>query len=168
MEEGLDTGPIYVTREIDVDPRETGGTLHDKLAALSAEVAVQTLSGLEERVPTPQPTEGITWAPKIAKSDGRVDWNDPAEVLDRRIRAMTPWPGGQAPWGDQTLKLKEAHPVAGEGAPGTLLSTSPLVVACGQGALEIVTAQAPGRRAVSGRDFANGLRLAPGDRLWPS
>ncbi len=177
MEEGLDTGDVYLRKSIPIAARETAGTLHDKLAALSAEVAVETLANLPNLVPEPQPEDGITWAGKIAKSDGQLDLSESAEALDRRIRAMTPWPGGWLAGSDGPLKIKAAHPVDGDagidgdgaestGAPGTILATSPLIIACGTGALQLDRVQAPGRKAVSGVDFANGARLSVGDLLW--
>jgi methionyl-tRNA formyltransferase len=159
MEEGLDTGPVYVLRETTIGARETAGQLHDRLAALSAEVAVETLAGLEGRVPVPQDEARATWAPLVSKDDGRIDWSRPAAELDRRVRAMTPWPGGFVAAEGGPIKLLEVRPSAGEGAPGTVLSVRPLVVAAGSGALELVTVQAPGRRPVSGAEFANGARL---------
>lgn len=165
MEEGLDTGPVYRAIETPIRPGETAGELHDRLSALSATVAVETLAGLGTLVPVPQDEACATWAPKIDKEDGRVDWTRPAEELDRRVRAMTPWPGGWVPWADGPLKLRRVRPVAAEGPPGVVLSTSPLVVACGAGALELVEVQAPGRKPVGGADLANGLRLRPGEPL---
>lgn len=165
MEEGLDTGPVHVSKELVLHPRETAGTLHDKLMGLSAEVAVETLQGLAERVPVPQDESLATYAGKISKADGVVDWSRPASELDRRVRAMTPWPGGQAPFSGGMLKLKAVHPVDGSGRPGEVLSLDPLVVACGGGALALDTVQAPGRKPVSGRDFANGAHLQVGGEL---
>lgn len=168
MEEGLDTGPLYLCKETPIDERETAGTLHDRLSVLAAEVAVETLELLGRVDPAPQPEEGVCWAPKIEKEDGRLDWSEPADALDRRVRAMTPWPGGFVPWDRGPLKLLEVRPTEGSGAPGEILSLSPLVVAAGRGALELVRVQAPGRRPVSGADFANGARLAVGEVLWRS
>ena len=165
MEEGLDTGPLFVSEELTLTPHETAGTLHDRLAAVGAQVAVQTLRGLENRVPTPQPQEGITWAPKITKEDGEIRFAEAAVALDRRVRAMTPWPGGWIPWGEKVLKLKKVRLAEGVGEPRTLLSLAPLVVACGEGALELVEVQAPGKKPVSGADFANGAHLALGGIL---
>jgi methionyl-tRNA formyltransferase len=164
MEADLDTGPVYDCIEVPLDPRETAGTLHDKLSARAAEVAVATLADLGQRTPVPQEGE-ITWAGKIDKAMGQVDLSQSAVDIDRRIRAMTPWPGGFLPWGKGPLKLKQAEPVDGEGAPGEVLSVDPLVVACGEGALQLHTVQAPGRKAVAGADFARGLRLGVGDVL---
>jgi methionyl-tRNA formyltransferase len=169
MEEGLDTGPIYCERSTPIGAHETSGALHDRLALLSAEVAVETLAGLADRVPVAQDEAAATWAPKISKDDGRVDWDASALECDRRIRAMTPWPGGWTALADGPLKLLEARPTLGEGSPAEVLSTRPLVVACGRGALELITVQAAGRRPVSGTDYANGARWAPGEKLpWPS
>lgn len=169
MEADLDTGPVFVEKRIPVDPEETAGTLHDKLAVLSAECAVETLAGLGELVPVPQSAEGVTWAEKIDKEMGRVDWTADAVALHRRVRAMTPWPGGWIPWDKGPLKLKTVRLADGSGHPGEILGLSPLVVACGTGALELVEVQAPGKRPVDGADFANGARLQPGGTLeWPS
>jgi methionyl-tRNA formyltransferase len=165
MELGLDTGPLYLSRELAIEPRETAGTLHDKLSQLSAACAVDTLALIEGTEPTPQLEDGITWASLIAKQDGRFSWDDDAHAIDRRVRAMTPWPGGHTGYGDGVLKVHEARPVEGSGAPGEVLSTKPFVVACGTGALELVRVQAPGRKPVSGVDFANGARIQTGGTL---
>jgi len=161
MVAALDEGPVFHTLRTPLSPEETGGTLHDRLMGLSAQCAVETLAMLPDAVPTPQ-GEGATYIGKIAKSDGKLDLQEDAVALDRRVRAMTPWPGGQLPWGDKVLKIKAAAVAEGSGSPGEILSVDPLVVACGHGALRLDQVQAPGRKAVSGRDFANGARLAPG------
>src|SRR5690606_21265204 len=137
MEEGLDTGPLYVCEAIEIAERETAGTLHDRLSVLAAEVASTTLPMLGRVEPAPQSEDGVCWAPKIEKDHGRVDWSEPADALDRRVRAMTPWPGGFVPWEGGPLKLLEVRPTEGSGAPGEILSLSPLVVAAGRGALEL-------------------------------
>ncbi len=165
MEASLDTGPVYLSREVPIGERETAGSLHDTLAALSAEVATETLRRLHDLQPTPQDASAVTWCGKVDKSMGEVDWAQSAVDLHRRIRAMTPWPGGWVAGSGGPLKLKEVRPADGSGTPGTVLSTRPLVVACGTGALELVTVQAPGRRAVSGADFANGAHLQIGQPL---
>jgi methionyl-tRNA formyltransferase len=169
MEPSLDTGPVYATLQTPISGADTAGTLHDRLAQMSAEVCVQTLVGLGTLEAVPQSAEGITWAPKIDKSDGCVDWGQSAIDIDRQIRAFTPWPGGWIPWNKGPLKIKEAFCCEGEGAPGEILCTGPLRVACGKGAMELAKVQAPGKRPISGTDFANGARLQIGGRLaWPS
>ena len=169
MEASLDTGPVYASLQTPIAPEDDAGSLHDRLAQMSAEVCVQTLEVLGSLEPTPQSTDGITWASKIDKADGRVDWSAPAVEIDRQIRAFTPWPGGWLPWKKGPLKIKRAILCEGEGEPGAILSTAPLRVACGSGALELAIVQAPGKRPVSGTDFANGARLEIGGQLaWPS
>ena len=165
MVEALDEGPVYVRQTVPMHPRITAGELHDTLAELSAKVAVETLDLLAEREPEPQqgPT---TYAAKIDRQSGRLDWSAPAQVLDRTIRAMTPWPGGWVPWRKGPLKILRARPVPGQGEPGTVLSTSPeLHIACGEGALHLEEVCPPGRKPVAGIDFANGARLVPGQPL---
>jgi len=166
MEADLDTGPVYVELRTPIAPDETTATLHDRLSVLAARAATATLEALARGVePTPQPAEGVTWAPKIDKADGRIDLTQPAAACDRRVRAMTPWPGGFLPGGDGPLKLREVALAEGAGEPGTVLAVDPLVVACGEGALELRRVQAPGRKPVDGSAYANGARLRPGDRL---
>lgn len=165
MAEGLDVGPVYLERHTPIGPHETAGELHDRLSLLSAEIAVATLEGLGTLVPVPQDEGRATWASKIAKEDGIVDWSAAAVDIDRQVRAFTPWPGGQAPSSVGMIKLLKVHPVAGSGAPGTILALSPLTVACGEGALVLDLIVAPGKKAVSGTDYANGARLAAGGTL---
>ena len=167
MEASLDTGPVYLCKETPIGTHETAGELHDRLAALSATVAVDTLAGLGRIEPVPQPQEGITWAPKIEKAHGRVDWSRRAVEIDRQVRAMTPWPGGFVDTPKGPLKLRQVRPVVGNGPPGTVLGLDPLVVACGEGALELGEVQAPGRRSLAGPVFARGQRLVQGQRLVP-
>lgn len=169
MELSLDTGPVFHTLTTPIAPDETGGSLHDRLMALSAQCAVETLAMLGTATPVPQPDTGDTYAHKISKADGQVDWAQEAVAIDRRVRAMSPWPGGWVPWNKGPLKLKRLRLAEGSGAPGEILSTNPLIVAAGAGALELVEVQAPGRRAVSGADFCNGAHLTVGGTLtWPS
>ena len=165
MAEGLDTGDVYLERRTPIGARETAGELHDRLAAMSAEIAVATLAGIASLVPTAQDETAATWAPKLDKEMGRLDWHEPAAALDRRIRAMTPWPGGFVARPEGPLKVFDATPSDGDGEPGTILSVKPLRIACGAGALTLDRVQAAGRRPVSGSDYANGARLTIGDRL---
>lgn len=165
MEPGLDTGQVYLRRTLAIDPTETAGTLHDTLAAMSAEVAVDTLAQLPGLVPVPQVGD-ICWAPKIEKSDGKLDLTETATALDRRIRAMTPWPGGWLAGERGPLKVLVAEVAEGSGAPGTVLSKKPLTVATGDGALQLERVQAPGKKPVSGVDFANGHRIEVGMPFW--
>jgi methionyl-tRNA formyltransferase len=164
MEEGLDTGPLYLSERTPIGPEETAGELHDRLMLMAADIAVRTVA-LLPGTPTPQPEEGATYAHKIEKEHGRVDFALPAAEISRRVRAYTPWPGGFWEGPSGTLKLRQVRVLPGSGAPGTVLSTGPLVVATAEGALELVSVQAPGRKPVTGRDYANGAHLTVGEPL---
>ena len=169
MVEALDEGPLLVELTTPIGERETAGELHDRLSILAAEAAVQALAEVDGGTFRPQQGEP-TYAAKLDRSSGEVHWHEPALILDRRIRAMSPWPGGWVAWDKGPLKILAAHPVAAEetAPPGTILATSPeLVIATGDGALALDQVRAPGRKAVSGADFANGARLAPHDPLAP-
>ncbi len=164
MGEGLDTGPVLLEKRTPIGAHETASELHDRLSVLGAEAIVETLAGLSTLVPQAQDESLATHAGKIEKEMGKVDWTRSAVEIDRQIRAMTRWPGGFVPWADGALKLLEVRPVDGKGAPGEVLRVAPLTIACGSGALELVRVQAPGRKPVSGQDFANGARVVPGMR----
>lgn len=182
MAEGLDTGPIYLEERVAIDPRETGGSLHDRLAPLAADVLVRTLAGLPGSEPRPQDESQATHCGKLEKEMGLVLWNRPVAEVDRQIRAMTPWPGGFAVRKEGPMKILEARPIDDPNmpwtkqrfnalprwdarTPGTVLATNPLVVKCGDGGLELVRVQAAGRRAMTGAEFANGARLLTGVEL---
>ena len=155
MEEGLDTGPMLLAEATPIGPRTTTPELHDALSEIGARLI---LRALDENPPAvPQPEDGVTYAPKLAKADGRLDWTLPAEALDRRIRALTPWPGCFFQAGDEVLRLHAAEPVAGRGEPGTLLA--PDVVACGEGALRLLRLQRPGRAAMPAEAMLRGYSL---------
>ncbi|MGX9965833.1 methionyl-tRNA formyltransferase [Roseomonas sp. F4] len=155
MEEGLDTGPMLLAEATPIGPHTTTPELHDALSAIGARLI---LRALDENPPaTPQPEDGVTYAPKLSKADGRLDWTQPAEALDRRIRALTPWPGCFFQAGDEVLRVHAAEPVAGEGPPGALLA--PDVVACGEGALRLLRLQRPGRAAMPAEAMLRGYSL---------
>ena len=168
MEEGLDTGPVYLSEKVPIGPKDTAGTLHDRLSQMSADVAVRTLESLSFAIPLPQQSDLATWAPKIDREMGRIRWEQSAVAVDRRVRAMTPWPGAWTPLGESALKIREVSLLSESGPAGTVLSVSPLVVACGEGAVELVSVQAPGKKYVEGSQYANGARLVVGGPLVPS
>ncbi len=174
MAEGLDTGDVLLCVETPIGPEETSGALHDRLAVVGADLAVRTLATLSDLRPSPQPDEGVTYARMLTKEDGRVDWSRTAREVDAQVRGVTPWPGAFTLFRGETLKVLRAVPHGAEGAgplrnasPGTLAQapTGAPLVACGDGVLELVEVQLPGRRAVRGVDFVNGARVAPGERL---
>ncbi len=163
MEAGLDTGPVLLRDATPIGAEETTGQLHDRLSALGARLILRALERLPDLVPVPQPESGVTYAAKIDKAEARVDWSEPAEVVARKIRGLSPFPGAwcEAPGG--RLKLLNAVAVAGEGAPGTLLHG--LTVACGSGAVAITRAQREGKRPMEADELLRGLDWPPGTRL---
>ncbi len=158
MEEGLDTGPELLRRVTPIGARETAGELFERLAPLGAELLVETLARLETLTPVPQPTEGVTWARPLEKADGHVDFSLTATALDARIRGLTPWPGAWALFRGEALKVLEAIPAPGGDAlaPGELGRGG--LVGTGEGALQLLKVQMPGKKPVSGADFMNGAR----------
>lgn len=163
MDAGLDTGPILAQRTVAMPPRATTASLEADLAALGATMLLEVLDAVAEgrASPRPQGEDGATYASKFAKEDGRLDWNRPVGELDRTVRALSPWPGAFFDLGDTTVKVLEAEPVAGRGAPGTLLDRE-MTVACGEGALRLVSVQRAGKPATDGAAFLRGLRLESG------
>lgn len=162
MEEGLDTGPMLLREAIPIGPRATTPGVHDALAALGAGLILRALA--EDPPAVPQPEEGVTYAPKIAKEDGRLDWRDDAPALDRRVRALTPWPGCFFQHGGETIRVLAAEPAAGAGAPGTVLDGAP-TIACGRGALRLVRLQRAGRAPLPAAEFLRGYALPQGTVL---
>jgi methionyl-tRNA formyltransferase len=157
MDAGLDTGDMLLVAATDIAPDETTGHLHDRLAALGANGLLQTLEqlALGALQPVPQPTEGVSYAHKIAKTEAAIDWTLPAETLARRVRAFDPFPGCTADIGGQPVKVWRARAVPGTGVPGLLIPAADgrLLVACGSGALELLEVQRAGGRRISAREF---------------
>jgi methionyl-tRNA formyltransferase len=166
MEAGLDTGPVLLRGAFPIAASDTTATLHDRLAALGASLVVEALGKLP--LPAePQPAEGVTYAHKIEKAEALIDWSKSAAELDRHIRAFNPFPGAQALFGGQTVKIWQARPVDGQGEKGTILAIdrSILVVACGEGSLAISELQKAGGKRLPVRQFLAGHPLKVGDRF---
>lgn len=166
MEAGLDTGPVLLRGAFPIEATDTTATLHDRLAALGVTLVVEALGKLP--LPAePQPAEGVTYAHKIEKAEALIDWSKSAAELDRHIRAFNPFPGAQALFGGQTVKIWQARPVDAEGEIGTILAIdrSILVVACGQGALAIGELQKAGGKRLPVQQFLAGHPLKIGDRF---
>lgn len=170
MDAGLDTGPILLQERVPITGTTTAAELHDTLAQLGARLIGPALDGLAAGTLrlVPQPTEGVTYAPKLSREDGRIDWRQPASMLERQVRALNPWPGTWFEHMGQTLKLLAAEIVEVDTAapPGTVLDER-LTVACGEGALRLLTLQRPGRAALDAAAFLRGYFLPPGTRLDP-
>jgi methionyl-tRNA formyltransferase len=167
MDEGLDTGAMLLHESCPIGPSTTGGALHDQLAALAPPLVVTALAGLAagRLVATPQPAEGVTYAPKLAKEEGRIDWQMPAETLDRRIRAFTPWPGAYFEYAGERFKVLAVLPSSKGGRdPGHVLDDC-LTVACGSGALRILEVQRAGRAPMTTDALLRGFAMPAGTRL---
>ena len=159
MEAGLDTGPVLLRASTPIGATETTGELHDRLSRMGAALITQALDRLPDLTPTPQPEEGVTYAAKIDKAEARIDWTRPAVEVDRRIRGLSPFPGAWCEIAGERLKLLAARLAEGQGPPGTLLDG--LTVACGEGAVEILRAQRPGKRPMSAQEILRGLPDRP-------
>ncbi|MDH3737937.1 MAG: methionyl-tRNA formyltransferase [Alphaproteobacteria bacterium] len=166
MDEGLDTGPELSREAIPIAASATAETLHDQLSALGARLIVEALAGLAEGriTPVPQTDDGATYAAKLTREEGRLDWDQPAAMLERQVRAFSPWPGAWFNNGGDRLKVLAAEVVAGSGAPGTVLDDQ-LTVACGEGALRILEVQREGRAPVDAAALLRGYPIAPGSVL---
>jgi methionyl-tRNA formyltransferase len=162
MDEGLDTGPMLLREAVTIAADETGASLHDKLAALGARMIVDALVRIEAgRLPaSPQPAEGMTYAAKLARDDGRLDWSKPAAVLERQVRALTPWPGAWFETGGERIKVLAAELASGAGQAGTVIGPG-LTVACSAGALRLTRVQRAGRAAMDDAAFLRGATLPP-------
>jgi methionyl-tRNA formyltransferase len=162
MDAGLDTGPMLLAEAVTIGDRTTAAALHDALAELGARLILRALA--ENPPPRPQPNEGATYAPKLTREDGRLDWTRDARALDRQVRALNPWPGTFTFLAGEMLKVLEAEPADGAGEPGTVLNAK-LTVATGAGALRLRRVQAPGRAALDAAAFLRGHSIPAGMRL---
>ena len=173
MNAGLDTGDIVAQVRTPILPGDNSQTLHERLGRLGAELLVKTIPAYVagEIQPRPQANQDATYAPKIKKSDGQIDWNQPAEAIWNRVRAMIPWPGTfthlRADPHPLLLKIWEAEVVGRAGPAGEILEADRggVVVGCGSGALRVLTLQREGGRRMSTPEFVAGHALRVGDKL---
>lgn len=176
MAEGLDTGDIILRRAVPIAPDETGGSLHDRLAVLAPEVLLEAVGLLAsgEAPRHAQDEAKATYAPKLERREGQIDWRRPAQELERRVRAYDPWPGTFTWFADgrgrqRRLKILPAAALAtGVGEPGEVLGSSGegLLVACGEKALLLQEVQPDGGRRMAAAEFLAGQRLPPGARFF--
>lgn len=164
MEAGLDTGPVLLEKRLRIDEHETAGTLTARLAALGAEAVVEALANLQTLQQQPQDPSLATYAAKIAKSEAALQWSLPAAELARRVRAFNPAPGAETVLAGQPLKIWEARATDGSGPPGAILPgpAGQLRIACGSGALEVLSLQRPGGRRLTPAEFLPGNPIEPG------
>jgi methionyl-tRNA formyltransferase len=175
MDEGLDTGDILLQQATEIDPQETAGTLADRLARTGAELLVRTLEELAQGklIPRPQQEADASYARRLIKSDGLVDWQKSASELDLLVRGFDPWPAAHTVWEGKALRLfapTSVIDIAPPAQPGAVIEAPPerddlLWVACGRGALGLGQVQAAGKRRMAASDFLRGAQIKPGTRL---
>ena len=171
MDEGLDTGDMLLETEVPIGADETGGSLHDKLAAAGAKLCVETLKALEEGTVTPrkQGESPTKYARMLDKELGRIDWSRDAASIERLIRGLSPWPSAYTLWEGKTMKIWAAEVLDGDsalpcGAVADVTKTG-FSVQTGSGLLRILELQIPGKKRMSADAFLRGYRMEPGTRL---
>ena len=165
MEAGLDTGPVLLDQALPIAATDTGGQLHDKLAALGAQVLSDGLGLLRagiKPIARPQPAEGVTYAHKLDKAEARLEWTGDAKALARTVRAFNPWPIAEAQLAGERVRIHGAVALddnRGQ-APGTVIGASRdgIDIACGQGALRLRVLQREGGKAITAADYLNARR----------
>ena len=159
MDEGLDTGDILLQRKLDILSTDTGGSLHRCLAQIAPEALVESLRLLTAKSAPriPQDKSQATYAPKLKRDDGKIDWSEPAEVIQRKIRAFNPWPGAFMKIDERNLKIFSASVVELSGKPGEILrSEKELVVGAGSDALALKEVQLEGKKSMTAQEFLRG------------
>lgn len=166
MDKGLDTGPVLMKESVAITNRTTAQSLHDVLADIGARLIVRALADIttSDVHPVPQPEEGVCYATKLTREDGKINWGNPASSIERQLRALHPWPGCFFALKDEKIKLLAATIIDKTGAPGTLLDDQ-FTVACGTQALRLDSVQRAGKAATEGASLLRGLRLPVGTRL---
>jgi len=168
LQEKVDTGNLILTKEMDVGPNETAGEVHDRMMHLGAEAVVETVRRIEAgdvETQTQNDAEA-TPAPKIHTEDCKISWADSAADVHNFIRGLSPYPGAWTTHEDTRLKIYRSRPAEGEGPPGEVLEIGErLLVACGDGAVDLTRIQQPGKKRLPAVDFLNGYPLETGDRL---
>ena len=169
MDAGLDTGDILLMEQLAIAPDDTAATLHDKLAELGGRLIVQALADVScgALQGQPQPVEGVSYAHKLARHEGALDWSQPAASIERRIRAFNPFPGATAQLGQESLKIWRAQLLCTEPAPGQagqVLAVTALGidVATGQGVMRLQELQRAGGKRLAAQDFLRGFPIQPG------
>ena len=171
IDAGLDTGPMLLKYESEIGPDETAPELYARLAEAGAPLLAETLRGIERGTLTPAPQDNsqATFAPPLKKEEGRIDWSLPAQRIYNRIRGLQPWPGTFTSFRGKNCAIwgRPADLAPSQQPPGAIaLRGDSVIVACGEGsALRIEFVQLEGRKRITGREFANGARLAPDDRF---
>lgn len=159
--EGLDTGDMLLKGEVEITSTTTGGELHDKLALVGADLISAVLSDIKSFTPQPQPQDGACYAAKIDKSECKLDFNQKAEVLCRKIRAFNPYPAMFFEYGGERFKVLEAHKAEKYAPVGTIIEeNNSLLIACADGALNITQIQRQGKKLMSIGELLRGFHFA--------
>lgn len=167
MDEGLDTGDMLCVEKMPIRNDTNAQMLHDQLSALGAKMIVEALQGLSDGKITPvsQPSEGVTYAEKLRKEEGHLVWMEPAEELERKVRAFTPWPGAYFHCGEERIKVLEAERVETLSTAGFIIDGE-ITVGCGVDALKLIKLQRPGKKPLPAKEFLQGHSLCcPGKHL---
>jgi methionyl-tRNA formyltransferase len=174
LDEGMDTGPIFFMEEIKIEPTDTAGTLHDRLASLGARSLIKTLDGLQKgtsiaSIARPQPKTGVSYAPILKKEDGRIDWRQPAGEIFNLIRGLDPWPGSYSFWRGKLCHLYKPRLIEGaeKKMPGEIIRAddSGLLVATGRDYILITEIKIEGSRRMAIADFRRGHKIDIGEKL---
>jgi methionyl-tRNA formyltransferase len=170
MDQGLDTGPVYLTERLPILPDDTAGSLHDRLASLGARCIVDALPQIERAmlVSVPQASDGATYAQKVTKQEAAIDWRRDASTVDRQVRAFNPVPGAYSALGDTMVKIWRVQPSAGgQGDPGFIIRANEggIDVACGLGMVKILELQQAGGKRLLAAEFARGASSLAGQRF---
>ena len=171
MNEGLDTGDMLLKIEIPIEDKETGGSLHDKLAEAGAKLCVETLVGLEEGniTPVPQGDMPTSYAKMLDKQLGNINWEKDAQSIERLIRGLSPWPSAYTNWNDKVMKIWDAScvDVQSDDVPGTIIEVNKesFLVQTGTGGLEIRELQIPGKKRMDAGAFLRGYQIKEGEVL---
>ena len=167
----IDSGNILLQNEVPISPEETTGQLEKRLSSLGAKLVIETIDGLEDEKldPKPQSKTGISYAPKLTKDDGRIDWTQPASTIHNRIRAFNPFPGAYTEHNYERLRIHRSLCVENQyEEPGQIIEATPggrLLVACGQNSISLLELQPAGKNRMSSSAFLNGNKLEIGQVL---
>ena len=164
MEEGLDTGPVLSSRKIQIKENDNAKILSERLSLVGSTLIVEVLDALSEFKAYSQSAAGVTYARKIEKSETKIDWSLPAKTINRKIRALSPFPGAWTEINGERIKLLASKVINKENEPGMVLDTG-FSIACGEKAVEITEAQRPGKSAQKSDVFLRGFRLQEGSKL---
>jgi methionyl-tRNA formyltransferase len=168
MDQGMDTGPLLLTREVEIAEAETAEELGQRLAEVGGELVQEVIKGLKAGTlkPTPQDEKGASYAPLFKKADGLIPWQEDAAQIRNRIRGMVPWPVAYTAWQGKMLKVYKGKTGGGFGTPGEIISLdSGIEVACGTGSIVIEELQIEGGKRIGWKEFCRGHRLTRGERL---